>query len=296
MQSRRERERERERSEKLKKVRRRRKGGEKGGREGGKKKKSRDQLCVNMELKRETFRPRLYDRNMQNAKKNRESVCCVILFLGTAAPLFLSFFVVLDGRSVLPTFQSLVHRPFIPPCQKNIRICPFELFRGLRSKKTQNATHTQAHEFALFGRGPKKRFRSKQQHVWPGSKRPSQKKARLNRSSTQVFFLISPSVVSHGFDGNGQAGRGGGTFAGRKRVFSSEVSLINILKNCRNRENGALYADRRKVNRKVPAVCALDRPRRLVTYLLQCSHILPQKSYKKPLPIQKVLGILLLVP
>ncbi len=222
----------------------------------------------------------------------------VVLFFFLAQLPHFSFLFLLFLMAALscPLFRASSIVRSTPPCQKNIRICPFELFRGLRSKKTQNATHTQAHEFALFGRGPKKRFRSKQQHVWPGSKRPSQKKARLNRSSTQVFFLISPSVVSHGFDGNGQAGRGGGTFAGRKRVFSSEVSLINILKNCRNRENGALYADRRKVNRKVPAVCALDRPRRLVTYLLQCSHILPQKSYKKPLPIQKVLGILLLVP
>ena len=170
-------------------------------------------------------------------QKRIGKVFVVLFFFLAQLPHFSFLFFVLDGRSVLPTFQSLVHRPLIPPCQKNIRICPFESFRSLRfeERETRKMPHTLT-GVCPFWSWPKKAFPlpSEQQHVWPGSKSQS-KKAKLNRSSTKVFSLISPSVVSHGFDGNGQA-EGGETFAGRERVFSSEVSLINNLKNCRKRE------------------------------------------------------------
>ncbi len=132
-------------------MRRRRNGGGKGG----KKKKSRDQLCVNMELKRETLRPRLY------AKKESGKCLLCYSFFWHSCPTFPFFFFVLDGRSVLPTFQSLVHRPFIPPCQKNIRICPFELFRSLRfeEREKRKMPHTHTSTWVCpFWTGPKKAF------------------------------------------------------------------------------------------------------------------------------------------
>ncbi len=242
----------------------------------GKKKKSRDQLCVNMELKRETFRPRPYYLNMQYAKNiGKVFVVLFFFFFGTAAPLFLSFFCVLDGRSVLPTFQSLVHRLFYSPLPKEYSHLSVRIVLQptlWREEKTQNATHTHMSLPFLDG-AQKNRFRSEQQHVWPGSKSPSQKK-KPDLIDPQPKFFSHLSVGRKSWLRWKREGRGReGTFAGRKRVFSSEVSLINILKNCRKRRAVHMLIGGNwigKFRQCAPSVSTL------VANLLQCPHFLQQ--------------------